>query len=246
MSKQKELSSSSVGKHKPKSRQQKRTSFPARTLGAELPAGYVTTLASIKERIRTDRQRTILAANAAMVLLYWDIGKLILDRQKQEGWGAKIIDHLSSDLRTAFPGMRGLSPRNLKYMRSFAATWPDSQIVQQVAAQIPWFHNVVLMNKIKDTPTRLWYAKKASDEGWSRNVLVNQIETRLHSRKGQAVTNFGECPVRAWDTSSIAASVTCPRAGSHPSRQETALCGSSSSYAYRPGLKNAIVSWISP
>ena len=192
MAKQKELSSSNVGKHKPGSRQQKRTSFPARTLGAELPAGYVTTLASIKERIRTDRQRTILAANAAMVLLYWDIGKLILDRQKQEGWGAKIIDHLSSDLRTAFPGMQGLSPRNLKYMRSFAATWPDSQIVQQVAAQIPWFHNVVLMNKIKDTPTRLWYAKKASDEGWSRNVLVNQIETRLHSRKGQAVTNFGE------------------------------------------------------
>lgn len=189
MSKREELSPRSLGERE---HRQIGASFPDRTMEGELPAGYVTTLTSIKERIRTERQRAILAANAAMVLLYWDIGKLILGRQKEEGWGAKIIDHLSSDLRNAFPDMQGLSPRNLKYMRSFAAAWPDRQFVQQVAAQIPWFHNVVLLNKVKDTPTRIWYLKKASEEGWSRNVLVNQIETRLHSRKGHAVTNFGE------------------------------------------------------
>lgn len=193
MSKRKELSPSSVEKHKSRSHsRQGGVSFPGRTLEDELPLSYNAAFALIKERIRAERRRAILAANAVLVILYWDIGKTILDRQKQEGWGAKIIDRLSSDLRNAFPGMQGLSPRNLKYMRSFAAAWPDRQIVQQVAAQIPWFHNVVLLNKIKDTATRLWYAKKAGEEGWSRNVLVTQIEARLHSRKGRAITNFGE------------------------------------------------------
>lgn len=89
----------------------------------------------------------VLAANEALVLLYWDVGRAILERQQRAGWGARVIDRLSHDLRAAFPEMRGLSARNLKYMRAFAAAWPDRSIVQQVAAQIPWSHNVVLLNK---------------------------------------------------------------------------------------------------
>ena len=191
MTKRMELPPGSSDERKLRGSQREGASFPVRPLEMELPSSYSAAFALIKERIRTDRKRTILAANAAMVMLYWDIGKTILDRQRQEGWGTKVIDRLSYDLCEAFPGMRGLSPRNLKYMRSFASAWPDRQFVQQVAAQIPWFHNVVLLNKIKDTATRLWYAKKAGEEGWSRSLLVTQIETRLHDREGRAVTNVG-------------------------------------------------------
>lgn len=100
------------------------------------------------------------------------------------------MDRLSVDLRLAFPDMKGLSPRNLKYMRKFAEAWPDRAIVQQAAAQIPWFHNCVLIEKVKDTNHRLFYIGKTIENGWSRNILVMQIETRLHDRQGKAVTNF--------------------------------------------------------
>jgi len=155
-----------------------------------LPADYAGLLGEIKERIRTERVRVVLAANEAMVLLYWDIGKAILARQEREGWGAGTIDRLSHDLREAFPDMRGFSPRNLKYMRGFAAAWPEREIVQQAAAQIPWFHNCVLLDKVPDRRTRLWYVIRTQQEGWSRSVLTLQIENRLHERQGGAVTNF--------------------------------------------------------
>lgn len=112
--------------------------FPASGPRTGLPGGYVEVLSLIKERILQERLRTVLAANSAMILLYWDIGRMILERQDREGWGAKVIDRLAADLRGAFPDMRGLSPRNLKYMRAFAAAWPDLEIVQRVVAQIPW------------------------------------------------------------------------------------------------------------
>ncbi len=161
----------------------KDASFPAPVGKGELPANYADLLGQIKERIHSERLRVVLTVNTAMVLLYWDIGKAILDRQEQEGWGAKVIDRLSHDLRKAFPDMRGFSPRNLKYMRAFAAAWDDRQIVQQVAAQIPWFHNCVLLDKVSDHSTRRWYVEKAREEGWSRSVLTTQIESRLHERK---------------------------------------------------------------
>ncbi|MDE0178697.1 MAG: PDDEXK nuclease domain-containing protein [Gammaproteobacteria bacterium] len=155
-----------------------------------MPADYATLLGEIKQRIRTERVRVVLAANQAMVLLYWDIGKAILARQEREGWGAGTIDRLSHDLREAFPDMRGFSPRNLKYMRAFAAAWPEREIVQQAAAQIPWSHNCVLLDKVPDRRTRVWYVIKTQQEGWSRSVLTIQIENRLHERQGGAVTNF--------------------------------------------------------
>lgn len=151
---------------------------------------YQTLLADLKQRIRTAQVRAALAVNRELVLLYWGIGKEILARQDQEGWGTKVIDRLAKDLRSEFPGQQGLSPRNLKYMRALAEAWPDEAIVQQVAAQIPWFHNCILLDKVKEPGERLWYVQQTIQNGWSRNVLVMQIETNLHRRQGKAITNF--------------------------------------------------------
>jgi predicted nuclease of restriction endonuclease-like (RecB) superfamily len=131
---------------------------PASPPLVDLPADYQDLLQDLKQRIRRERLRVTLAANAAMVLLYWDIGRSILQRQKREGWGAKVIDRLSADLRDAFPDMQGLSPRNLKYMRAFAEAWPDRVIVQAPLAQITWYHNLALLEKLKTPYDRLWYA----------------------------------------------------------------------------------------
>jgi predicted nuclease of restriction endonuclease-like (RecB) superfamily len=131
-----------------------------------------------------------MAVNRELILLYWSIGRDILARQTAEGWGARIIDKLAGDLRRDFPEMTGLSPRNLKYMRAFAEAFPDEQIVQQVVAQLPWGHNVKLIEAVKDPADRLWYAKQAIEHGWSRNVLAHQIESGLHRRQGKALTNF--------------------------------------------------------
>ncbi|MCP4674221.1 MAG: DUF1016 domain-containing protein [Deltaproteobacteria bacterium] len=152
--------------------------------------GYVDFLDSLKERIRTARVKAALAVNREIVLLYWQIGRDILSRQAAEGWGAKVIDQLATDLRREFPGMKGLSPRNLKYMRAFAAAWTDEQIVQQAAAQIPWFHNCTILDKVKSREERLFYIQAVVQNGWSRNVLVAQIESDLHLREGAAQTNF--------------------------------------------------------
>ena len=155
-----------------------------------LPADYATWLMELKTRIHSAQQRATLAVNRELVLLYWQIGRDILDRQGREGWGTKVIERLAQDLRNAFPEMKGFSPRNLKYMRSFAEAWPDGEFVQAVLAQLPWYHQLALLDKLKSANERRWYAAKAIEHNWSRNVLVIQIETRLLERPGQAVTNF--------------------------------------------------------
>ena len=131
-----------------------------------------------------------MAANSAMVLLYWDIGRLVLARQEREGWGAKVIDRLAADLREAYPDMRGLSPRNFKYMRAFAAVWPDRAIVQEALAQIPWSHQIALLEKLSSAEERLWYARQSAASGWSHSILRLQIERQAHLRHGQALNNF--------------------------------------------------------
>jgi predicted nuclease of restriction endonuclease-like (RecB) superfamily len=171
-------------------RQRDGASFPAVPSHLGLPADYATLLADIKERIRSGRLRAVMAANSAMVLLYWEVGRLILDRQEKEGWGARVIDRLSADLRSAFPDMAGLSPRNLKYMRAFAAAWPEPAIVQEALAQIPWYHHIALLEKCHDAEERLWYARQSAALGWSHNVLKIQIESRARERTGKAVNNF--------------------------------------------------------
>ena len=155
-----------------------------------LPADYGNWLTSLKERIQGARQRALLAANSEQIRLYHDIGREILDRQGKQGWGAKVIDRLSADLRAAFPDMKGLSTSNLKYMRFFALECPDRRIGQQSADQLPWFHIVTLVTKLADDALRDWYAREALQQSWPRDTLVLQIKNRLHIRQGAAVTNF--------------------------------------------------------
>ena len=154
------------------------------------PEGYAEWLADLKSRIHTAQQRATLSVNRELVLLYWQIGQDILARQSAQGWGAKVIERLALDLRAAFPDMKGFSPRNLKYMRAFAQAWPDAQFVQEVLAQLPWYHQLALLDKLPGPETRRWYAAKALKHNWSRNILVMQIEARLLERSGKAVTNF--------------------------------------------------------
>jgi predicted nuclease of restriction endonuclease-like (RecB) superfamily len=164
--------------------------FPVAPPKVELPVDYPDWLANLKERIQSERLRIIIASNAAMVLLYWDIGQQILEKQQAQGWGAKTIDRLSFDLREQFPEMKGFSPRNLKYMRAFAAAWPKREIVQEALAQLSWYHNLALLEKLKIPEQRLWYAGKAYEHGWSRNILAFQIDAQAHLRFGKAQNNF--------------------------------------------------------
>ncbi len=127
--------------------------------------GYQSLLVSLKQRIQSAQMRAGLAVNRELVLLYWSIGNEILARQQSEGWGAKVIDSLSQDLREVLPEMQGLSPRNLKYMRAFAEAWPDEPIVQQLVAQIPWGHNVRLLDYVKSPEERTWYIRQAIAAG---------------------------------------------------------------------------------
>jgi len=154
---------------------------------AQLYDGFVE---GIKQRIRTAQIKAALAANAELVLHYWEIGRDILAAQKREGWGAKVIDRLAADLHRAFPKLSGYSARNLKYMRAFAEAWPKRAIVHQLGAQIPWKHNCVLLDRVKDANTRTFYIEKTLEHGWSRSVLVHQLDTHLHERHGKAATNF--------------------------------------------------------
>ncbi len=154
------------------------------------PKEYRVWLQSLKAEIHQARRRAALAVNSEMISLYWKIGREILDRQEQHGWGARVIDQLAADLHGEFPDVRGFSPRSLKYMRKFALEWPDMAIVQQLAAQLPWGQHMVLLDALENLEERLWYARAAVEHGWSRSILVHQIETKLHERQGRAITNF--------------------------------------------------------
>jgi len=156
----------------------------------QLPAGYPALLESLKQRVRQSQVKAALSVNRELVLLYWSIGREIVLRQQDQGWGAKVVDQLSRDLRSAFPDMRGLSTRNLKYMRKLALAWPDEDFVQQAVAQIPWGHNVRLLDKVKVPSTRRFYIQQTIANGWSRDMLVLNIERRLHERQGGAPNNF--------------------------------------------------------
>ncbi|MEA5466483.1 PDDEXK nuclease domain-containing protein [Leptothoe sp. PORK10 BA2] len=156
------------------------------------PDNYRQFLQSLKDRIRSAQVKAALAVNQELILLYWQIGREILARQQQEGWGTKVIDRLAKDLKRDFPEMTGFSARNLKYMRAFADANPDGALVQQVFSQIPWGHNVRLLDVLKDPEERLWYARQTIANGWSRNVLLLQIEQGVHHQPGPsaAITNF--------------------------------------------------------
>ena len=155
-----------------------------------MPEWYPDLLTSVAGRIEGGGYRAIAAVNRELVVTYWAIGRDILDRQDEQGWGARIIDRLSADLREQFPRARGYSPRNLKYMRAFAAAWPDFSIVQASLAQLPWYHQIALIEKLSASDLRLWYAAAAVEYGWSRDVLAHHIEAGFRERSGKAITNF--------------------------------------------------------
>lgn len=156
----------------------------------QAPSGYAEWLAALKAEIRSAQLRAAVAINRELVLMYWRIGRDILDRQGREGWGARVVDRLAHDLHAEFPAMKGFSPRNLKYMRAFAEAWPEPEFVQQAAARLPWFHLCTLLDKLGTREERDWYLARAIEHGWSRSVLVLQIETNARERTGRATTNF--------------------------------------------------------
>ena len=155
-----------------------------------LPDNYRDFLEHLKTQVRQARVRATRVVNTELLLLYWDIGRAILDRQAAEGWGSKVIDRLAVDLRSEFPEMRGFSRSNLHYMRKIASAWPRSAFVQQAVGQIPWGHVTVLVDRLDDQESRDWYAAAAFERGWSRNVLSHQIRNRLDQRIGAAPSNF--------------------------------------------------------
>lgn len=164
--------------------------IPAAPALSEMDEGYSSFVERLKQTIRTTRVSVALQANARLIMMYWQIGSMILKAQEQQGWGARVIDRISLDLKKSFPDMKGFSSTNLKYMRQFALAWPDFSIGQQPVDQLPWGSNLVLLHKLDNAEDRLWYAQKAIDEGWSRNVLSMQIESGLKLRSGKAVSNF--------------------------------------------------------
>lgn len=164
--------------------------FPSTPARASMPGWYPELLDSVAGHIGAGQQRALRAANTELVASYWSIGREILSRQDAEGYGTRVIDRLSADLRQRFPEARGFSPRNLKYMRAFAAAWPDREVVLRVVAQLPWGHQQSLLNKLDDPQTRLWYVAEAAENGWSRAILDLQIDSRLHERSGRAISNF--------------------------------------------------------
>ena len=151
---------------------------------------YAEFLDGLKQRIRSAQVKAALAVNQELIHLYWQIGRDILTRQAEEGWGSKVIQRLAKDLKREFPDIKGFSRTNLLYMRAFAKAYPDEEFVHRAGGQIPWKHNCLLIDKVKDLEQRLWYIQKTTENGWSRDVLALQIENDLYRRLGGAVTNF--------------------------------------------------------
>ena len=164
--------------------------FPIAPNFSEMGDSYLEFIEKIKTEIQKQRVSVVMNANASMICLYWNIGRTILVKQEEEGWGTKVIDRMAKDLKEAFPEMSGFSPRNIKYMRKFAKCWPDYEIVQQVVAQIPWRTNRMLLDKLESQESRIWYARKAIENGWSSTILELQIQSGLMERSGKSVNNF--------------------------------------------------------
>lgn len=167
---------------------------------------YGELLHKLKEKIKSAQQRAILAVNNELLSVYWEIGNSIAEQEFQAGWGGKIIDKLAGDLKAEFSGMKGLSPRNLRYMRDFAVAYPSflqqhaanvelaenkqDAILQQAAAKLPWGHHQVLLTRLKTIDERAFYIHRAVENGWSRSVLEHQIESGLYRTQGALVSNF--------------------------------------------------------
>ena len=154
-----------------------------------IPVGYGELFEQVKSEVQAARVRAARVVNVEVIDLYWRIGRLILNRRNSEGWGSRVVERLSADLRTEFPGMRGLAPRSLEYMQTFASAWPEP-IAQQAVARLPWGHITVLLDRLDDNQVRQWYAAQDVQHGWSRSVLRHHIDSGRHLRVGAAPNNF--------------------------------------------------------
>ncbi len=180
-----------------KKQSSKSTQKPAKKVAAraatDLLAGYEEFLNDLKQRIRSAQIKAAIAVNSELIALYWDIGKRIVEKQEEAGWGDSVVERLAEDLRREFPGIKGFSRSNIFGMRQFYLSYRgSSRKVQQLVGQIPWGHNQVIIARIKDASEREWYIRETIEYGWSRAVLISQIETRLYQRQAIAdkTTNF--------------------------------------------------------
>ena len=150
---------------------------------------YLDLVQTIKQEIQQAQYKATLSVNKELIILYYNIGKII---NEHKSWGNKFIENLAADIKLSFPNAKGYSVRNLKYMSKFASTYPDEQFVQTVSAQIPWSHNVAILDKVKGEKQREWYIRKTAENGWSHNVLIHQIESGLYERQAIAdkISNF--------------------------------------------------------
>lgn len=155
---------------------------------------YKSFLSEIKSRIASSQIKAATAVNEELLRLYWDLGRMTLEKQKASSWGDGLLDQISADLKNEFPNIQGFSVRNLKYMRQWFLFWNiDNQIGQQLVAQIfkiPWGHHIAIITKIKNMDEAIFYLQKTIEHGYSRSVLIHQIESRLYGREGKAITNF--------------------------------------------------------
>ncbi len=177
-------------KRKQIGKEKEKVVFPIAESLKNMPINYQSFIESVKENIKRDRIKAHQSANSSMILMYWEIGNSILKQQKNEGWGAKVIDRMSHDLKTAFPDMTGFSPRNLMYMRKFADAWKNIELVQRSVALISWRSNITLLDKLAEPALRLFYAQKTIEHGFGKDMLVFQIESQLHIREGNSISNF--------------------------------------------------------
>jgi len=151
---------------------------------------YQNLLANITLLIEQAQVKALIQVNQELLFLYWNIGKMILEKQEQQGWGAKVIDNLAKDLAQNFPNSKGFSVRNLKNMQKFAKAYPDFGIVQPLAAQLSWTHHIIILDKFADEKLRFWYLLKSAEQGWSKRVLQHQIDMEIHSKFGILPNNF--------------------------------------------------------
>ena len=150
---------------------------------------YLDIVETIKLEIKSAQYKAAVSVNRELIMLYYNIGKII---NEHKTWGNKFIENLAADIRISFPGTKGYSIRNLKYMAKFAAEYPDEQFVQTVFAQIPWSHNCAILDKVIEFSKREWYIRKTCENGWSHSVLIHQIESGLYERQATAekISNF--------------------------------------------------------
>jgi predicted nuclease of restriction endonuclease-like (RecB) superfamily len=153
-----------------------------------VPGNYAVVLADLKSKVRSAQLKAATSVNRALIALYLDIGRHLVE---QHAWGASVVERLARDLKAEFPEMEGFSRSNLFYMKKVFAAWSGtSEEVQQLAGQVPWWHHVLIVTRVETATAREFYLRQAVENGWSRAVLTVQIESRLHERQGQALTNF--------------------------------------------------------